>query len=203
MQSADTSPNLGQQYQPSQIYHLQSQQQTRLRFNTIQDIRQMSIPLITHPQQLNIQRKVIQQQQQQLKQRLLQQQQQQQLLIPSNATATDQISSAIHNIDNLLNNTVAPNVTLQVKVYLKYLSYKTRRCVFSQNHPKFWYTTVLLNESLYKFSAPGVQSLPRDLPCNIRKKPFFTHFQKFIPHLQSNQYQFNDQHFLCFFFKFY
>jgi len=56
-----------------------------------------------------------QQQQQQQKQRLLQQQQQQQLLIPSNATATDQISSGIHNIDNLLNNTVAPpNVSLQV-----------------------------------------------------------------------------------------
>ena len=55
-----------------------------------------------------------QQQQQQLKQRLLQQQQQQQLLIPSNATATDQITTGIHNIDNLLNNTVAPNVSLQV-----------------------------------------------------------------------------------------
>jgi len=55
-----------------------------------------------------------QQQQQQQKQRLLQQQQQQQLLIPSNATATDQMNSGI-NIDNLLNNTVAPpNVSLQV-----------------------------------------------------------------------------------------
>ncbi|XP_076255265.1 basic helix-loop-helix family member taiman isoform X5 [Rhynchophorus ferrugineus] len=49
--------------------------------------------------------------QQEQKQRLLQQQKQQQLLIPSNAT-TAEINS-IQNIDNLLNNTVAPNVSLQ------------------------------------------------------------------------------------------
>ncbi|XP_030765336.1 nuclear receptor coactivator 2 isoform X3 [Sitophilus oryzae] len=45
------------------------------------------------------------------KQRLLQQQKQQQLLIPSNATATEM--NSIQNIDSLLNNTVAPNVSLQ------------------------------------------------------------------------------------------
>lgn len=57
------------------------------------------------------QRKIIQQQQQQEKRRLLQQQQQQQLLIPSNAAA--ELNSGLQNIDSLLNNTVAPNVTLQ------------------------------------------------------------------------------------------
>ncbi|KAL1124276.1 hypothetical protein AAG570_002046 [Ranatra chinensis] len=59
-----------------------------------------------------------QQQQQQQKQRLLQQQQQQQLLIPSNAAVAAASAStgdpaAIHNIDSLINNTVAPNVSLQ------------------------------------------------------------------------------------------
>lgn len=56
----------------------------------------------------------MEQQQQQHKQRLLQQQQQQQLLIPSNAAAADQLSAGLQNIDSLLNNTVAPNVSLQV-----------------------------------------------------------------------------------------
>ncbi|XP_069691710.1 nuclear receptor coactivator 2-like isoform X3 [Periplaneta americana] len=52
--------------------------------------------------------------QQQHKQRLLQQQQQQQLLIPSNAAAAEQLSSSgLQNIDSLLNNSVAPNVSLQ------------------------------------------------------------------------------------------
>ncbi|XP_044752396.1 nuclear receptor coactivator 2 isoform X4 [Coccinella septempunctata] len=65
-----------------------------------------------NPQQLLIhqQRKAMAQQQE--KKRLLQQQQQQQLLIPPNATAAE-INSGIQNIDSLLNNTVAPNVTLQ------------------------------------------------------------------------------------------
>lgn len=48
--------------------------------------------------------------QQQEKKRLLQQQEQQHLLIPPNAT---EMNSGIQNIDSLLNNTVAPNVTLQ------------------------------------------------------------------------------------------
>ncbi|KAJ8978180.1 hypothetical protein NQ317_009668 [Molorchus minor] len=51
-----------------------------------------------------------QQQQQEQKRRLLQQQKQQQLLIPSNAAAE---MNSIQNIDSLLNNTVAPNVSLQ------------------------------------------------------------------------------------------
>nr|CAD7201175.1 unnamed protein product [Timema douglasi] len=51
--------------------------------------------------------------QQQQKQRLLQAQQQQQLLIPSNAAADQLAASGIQNIDSLLNNTVAPNVSLQ------------------------------------------------------------------------------------------
>lgn len=99
------------------------QQQPRMRFNTQPGIRQTTAQF-TQQQQLQLQQqrtKLIQQQQQQqqqLKQRLLQQQQQQQLLIPSNATAPEQITT-IHNIDNLLNNTVAPNVSLQVIIKLK------------------------------------------------------------------------------------
>ncbi|XP_076378437.1 uncharacterized protein LOC117223279 isoform X8 [Megalopta genalis] len=99
-------------YQPPPMY----QQQTRMR-NTTQLVRQNTAQFTQQQQlQLHQQRAKImqqQQQQQQLKQRLLQQQQQQQLLIPSNATATDQITTGIQNIDNLLNNTVAPNVSLQ------------------------------------------------------------------------------------------
>ncbi|XP_072762171.1 uncharacterized protein [Anoplolepis gracilipes] len=101
-------------YQPPPIY-----QQPRLRFTP--GVRQTS--QFTQQQlQLQQQRcsKLLQQhqqqqhQQEQMKQRLLQQQKQQQMVIPSNATATDQINSSIHNIDNLLNNTVAPpNVSLQ------------------------------------------------------------------------------------------
>lgn len=98
--------------QPPPMY-----QQSALRFNTQPGVRQSS-QFPQQLQQLQQQRSKIiqqQQQQQQLKQRLLQQQKQQQLLIPSNATAPDQISSGIHNIDNLLSNTVAPpNVSLQV-----------------------------------------------------------------------------------------
>ncbi|KAJ8942844.1 hypothetical protein NQ314_009906 [Rhamnusium bicolor] len=52
-----------------------------------------------------------QQQQQEQKRRLLQQQKQQQLLIPSNAAANEM--NSMQNIDSLLNNTVAPNVSLQ------------------------------------------------------------------------------------------
>ncbi|XP_076655231.1 uncharacterized protein LOC143360357 isoform X4 [Halictus rubicundus] len=96
-------------YQPPPMY----QQQTRMR-STTQLVRQNTAQF-TQQQQLQIhqERAKLMQQQQQLKQRLLQQQQQQQLLIPSNATATDQITTGIQNIDNLLNNTVAPNVSLQ------------------------------------------------------------------------------------------
>lgn len=64
-------------------------------------------------QQLLLQQKKLQQQkqQQEQKRRLLLQQKQQQLLIPSNA-AVNEINS-MQNIDSLLNNTVAPNVTLK------------------------------------------------------------------------------------------
>lgn len=101
-------------YQPPPMY----QQQSRIKFgNTQPGVRQGT----QFTQQLQMQRSKLiqhqqqQQQQQQLKQRLLQQQQQQHMLIPSNATATDQITAGIHNIDNLINNTVAPpNVSLQV-----------------------------------------------------------------------------------------
>jgi len=93
-----------------------------LRFNAQPGIRQTSqfTQLQLQQQRTKLIHQQQQQQQQQQKQRLLQQQQQQQLLIPSNATATDQISSGIHNIDNLLNNTVAPpNVSLQVYSLLR------------------------------------------------------------------------------------
>ncbi|XP_020277812.1 nuclear receptor coactivator 3-like isoform X3 [Pseudomyrmex gracilis] len=112
--TAPVTPVTSHSYQPPPMY-----QQPRMRFNTQPGVRTQTAQFTQ--QQLQLQRSKLlqhqqqqQQQQQQLKQRLLQQQQQQQLLIPSNATAPDQISSGIHNIDNLLNNTVAPpNVTLQ------------------------------------------------------------------------------------------
>lgn len=67
--------------------------------------------LLQQQQQLLLQQrnKILQAQQQ--KQRLLQQQQQQQLLIPINAAAS---GDGLHNMDSLINNTVAPNVSLQV-----------------------------------------------------------------------------------------
>lgn len=55
---------------------------------------------------------LLQRKQQEERRRLLQQQQQQELLIPSNATAAE-LNSGLQNIDSLLNNTVAPNVSLQ------------------------------------------------------------------------------------------
>ncbi|CAB0035668.1 unnamed protein product [Trichogramma brassicae] len=125
---ANSSVTQSQNYQPPPMYQqhaqmqLQQQQQARNRLGTAQSgIRQAGaqFPPQQQQQHMQIQRKLLhhqqQQQQQQLKQRLLQQQQQQQLLIPSNATAPDQISTGIQNIDNLLNNTVAPNVTLQIR----------------------------------------------------------------------------------------
>jgi len=52
---------------------------------------------------------------QQHQKRLLQAQQQQQLVIPSSATTVvEQLTPGLQNIDSLLNNTVAPNVSLQV-----------------------------------------------------------------------------------------
>lgn len=62
-------------------------------------------------QQQQQRKQLIQQQEQ--KRRLLQQQQNQHLLIPSNASAAPEISPGLQNIDSLLNNTVAPNVSLQ------------------------------------------------------------------------------------------
>lgn len=54
-------------------------------------------------------------QQQQERNRLLQQQQQQQLLMNSNATA-EQLQPGLQNLGSLLNDAVAPNVSLQVSV---------------------------------------------------------------------------------------
>lgn len=69
--------------------------------------------LTPNQQQLLLQQKKIQQQkqQQEQKRRLLMQQKQQQLLIPSNAAVNE--INPMQNIDSLLNNTVAPNVTLK------------------------------------------------------------------------------------------
>ncbi|XP_046466589.1 nuclear receptor coactivator 2 isoform X7 [Neodiprion pinetum] len=113
----NTPVTTGHNYQPPPMYQ---QQQQRARFNSAQQnaVRQSSVQFSQQHLQLQqrtkqLQQQQQQQQQQQLKQRLLQQQQQQQLLIPSNATATDQLPTDIHNIDSLLNNTVAPNVSLQ------------------------------------------------------------------------------------------
>ncbi|KAL6431695.1 hypothetical protein ACFW04_007320 [Cataglyphis niger] len=100
-------------YQPPPMY-----QQPRIRFTQpgVRQTSQFTQQLQLHQQRskLNVLHQQQQHQQEQMKQRLLQQQKQQQMVIPSNATATDQINSSIHNIDNLLNNTVAPpNVSLQ------------------------------------------------------------------------------------------
>jgi nuclear receptor coactivator 2 len=55
---------------------------------------------------------------QQQQKRLLQAQQQQQLVIPSSATTVvEQLTPGLQNIDSLLNNTVAPNVSLQVTAF--------------------------------------------------------------------------------------
>ncbi len=63
--------------------------------------------------------KILQQQQQKQAQqdrnRLLQQQQQQQLLIPASASA-EQLQPGLQNISSLLNDAVAPNVSLQVRL---------------------------------------------------------------------------------------
>jgi hypothetical protein len=54
--------------------------------------------------------------------RLLQAQQQQQLVIsPSATTVVEQLPPGLQNIDSLLNNTVAPNVSLQVLKLLEML----------------------------------------------------------------------------------
>jgi hydrogenase maturation factor HypF (carbamoyltransferase family) len=59
---------------------------------------------------------------QQHQKRLLQAQQQQQLVIPSSATTVvEQLTPGLQNIDSLLNNTVAPNVSLQVLKSLEML----------------------------------------------------------------------------------
>jgi len=59
---------------------------------------------------------------QQQQKRLLQAQQQQQLVIPSSATTVvEQLTPGLQNIDSLLNNTVAPNVSLQVRKSLEML----------------------------------------------------------------------------------
>jgi nuclear receptor coactivator 2 len=53
---------------------------------------------------------------QQQQKRLLQAQQQQQLVISSSATTVvEPLAPGLQNIDSLLNNTVAPNVSLQVQ----------------------------------------------------------------------------------------
>lgn len=96
-------------FPPPPVYQVQTQ---RARFAGTARPQQFTVA--QQQQQALLQRKLQEQQKQQLqqKQRLLQAQQQQQLLIPSNAAADP---AALSNIDSLLNNTVAPNVSLQVK----------------------------------------------------------------------------------------
>lgn len=90
--------------------------QRAVRPNTTQYAMTGTANLSNSPQllqQQQQQRKQLLHQQQEQKRRLLQQQQNQQLLIPSNANAAAEINSGLQNIDSLLNNTVAPNVSLQ------------------------------------------------------------------------------------------
>ncbi|KAF6215562.1 hypothetical protein GE061_010318 [Apolygus lucorum] len=107
-----TSVQGQQQFPPPPLY-----QQNRQRLAISTGLRQGQYNLGPQQQQLLMQQQQVQRtkllQQQQTKQRLLQLQQQQQLLIPSNSAATSGDQSGIHNIDSLMNNTVAPNVSLQ------------------------------------------------------------------------------------------
>lgn len=76
------------------------------------------ITLMLQISSVDLQHYMLQQQQK----RLLQAQQQQQLVIPSSATTVvEQLTPGLQNIDSLLNNTVAPNVSLQVLKSLQML----------------------------------------------------------------------------------
>ncbi|KAI5742425.1 hypothetical protein M8J77_007124 [Diaphorina citri] len=96
-------PQQQAQYPPPPMY------QQRPRFSMQQAIRSgnpqyaISNQAPLTPQMLQQRQKMIQQQ----RQRLLQQQQQQQVVIPPSHAQAD------HNMDSLINNTVAPNVSLQ------------------------------------------------------------------------------------------
>ncbi|KAK9510692.1 hypothetical protein O3M35_005428 [Rhynocoris fuscipes] len=110
-QTATQAQNTGgQQFQPPPMYQ---QQRQRLPIAQAQ-LRQAQYNLANQQQQQQqhlLRNKMLQAQQQQERKRLLQLQQHQQLLIPSNATANE--ASGLHNIDTLMNNSVAPNVALQ------------------------------------------------------------------------------------------
>ncbi|XP_050438231.1 nuclear receptor coactivator 2-like isoform X2 [Adelges cooleyi] len=111
------------QFIPPPAY--QPQQKTSVRFNQQQSPRLGGVgsypknqqqQLLLHQQQKQRLIQQQQQQQQQQKQRLLQQQQQQKMVVSSNSAAisTPDPTTALQTIDSLLNNSVAPNVALQL-----------------------------------------------------------------------------------------
>ena len=115
-------------FPPPPVYQVQ-QPQKGIRFNVQQQLPgrpagpqyAVASGSLNPQQQILLQRKLQQQQQQQQqhKQRLLQQQQQQQMQVPSNAVADQLNPSGLQNIDSLLNTTLAPNVSLQVRVNIE------------------------------------------------------------------------------------
>lgn len=121
-------------YPPPPVYQVQ-QPQKGIRFNVQQQLPgrpagpqyAVASGSLTQQQQILMQRKLQQQQQQQQhKQRLLQQQQQQQMQVPSNAVADQLNPSGLQNIDSLLNNTLAPNVSLQVETFIFFRNFFCR-----------------------------------------------------------------------------
>ncbi|KAK6632415.1 hypothetical protein RUM44_007457 [Polyplax serrata] len=171
------------EFPPPLVYQVQQQQQQqqppqqRIRFNVQQQLpgrpgaphyTVASGSLTQHQQQVLMQRKLLQEQQQkQHKQRLLQQQQQQQMLVPSNAAADQINSSGLQNIDNLLNNTLAPNVSLQ----------RSSSVPESQLSPS--YGGQLLNNSNAQIS-PGGQRL--------NQQPYSPHSQLASPQQTFNNF---------------
>ncbi|KAL0274024.1 UNVERIFIED_CONTAM: hypothetical protein PYX00_006559 [Menopon gallinae] len=162
---------------PPPVYQIHQQPQQRIRFNVQQQLAgrpggpQYTVAsgsLTQQQQQMLMQRKLLQEQQQkQHRQRLLQQQEQQQLLVPSNAAADQMNPSGLQNIDSLLNNTLAPNVSLQ----------RSSSVPESQLSPN--YGNQLLNNSSAQIS-PGAQRL--------NQQPYSPHSQLASPQQTYNSF---------------
>jgi hypothetical protein len=103
------------------------------------------------------QRYMLQQQQK----RLLQAQQQQQLVIPSSATTVvEQLTPGLQNIDSLLNNTVAPNVSLQVLYRKSYYKCFVLFLVLIDIN------SILGTYNLLKMTRVSVMSLLSEIKCS-------------------------------------
>ncbi|CAD6227526.1 GSCOCG00001209001-RA-CDS [Cotesia congregata] len=203
-----TSVTTAHNYQPPPMY--QQQQQTRARFTGQAGIRQPASQFQQQQQQqqqlqFNQQRQKLLQQQrheQQLKNRLLQQQQHQQVVIPSNATAPDQIPS-IQNIDNLLNNAVAPNVSLQrTGVSDSQMSpgyggsvqlSNTHRISHSYSHPSTINQHAVVNNNFN--SGQPISAASRLSPHSSAAMMTFAHHQTLSPRVSQGNYGNNQRMF--------